>query len=131
LDQVVTRRYGALYPDAFVTYRRDKTGEKPTKVWSLTADCEIGQLFTKPMIVPNGKWSTVWALAARQYKELQMVRTSIKPLGCPDLLAWLNQGKQPAQGRKSCRLRQQLTTLWLALEAVQRLHAYCDLHLKQ
>ena len=69
-------RWGALYQDSLVTFRKQNSTE-PSKIWPLHGLCKLSPLSLKEFMVRDKHTSTLWALAAGHYQKHQLVRPAL------------------------------------------------------
>ena len=63
VERLLNKRYAALYPSTFVTYRKD-TDESPSKVWQITKDASISAIAAHEYHLRHAGTSTIWAVAS-------------------------------------------------------------------
>jgi len=71
VERLLNKRYGALYPSTFVTYRKD-TDESPSKVWSITQDVILSPIVDRQYHLRHPGTSTLWAVATSAYDKKHM-----------------------------------------------------------
>ncbi|GAB4819917.1 hypothetical protein N2152v2_006963, partial [Parachlorella kessleri] len=72
VEKLLNKRYAALYPTTFVTYRKD-TDPSPSKVWPLTKDVSLSPVEGAAYNMRHRNTSTLWAVARGAYDTMQMV----------------------------------------------------------
>lgn len=70
VDKLLNRRYGALYPSTFVTYRKDKD-ESPSKVWPITKEVTLTPITHAEYHLRHAGTSTLWAVATSAYDKVK------------------------------------------------------------
>ncbi|KAL4433733.1 hypothetical protein ABPG75_000174 [Micractinium tetrahymenae] len=71
VDKLLNRRYAALYPHAFVTYRRD-TDDAPSKVWPISAGTSVSKVQAQQYNLRHKHTSTLMAVARGRYDQVEM-----------------------------------------------------------
>lgn len=71
VERLLNKRYGALYPNVFATYRKD-TDESPSKVWAISKEVTLTSVQEHKYHIRHAKTSTLWAVAAGAYDTKHM-----------------------------------------------------------
>ncbi|KAL4450695.1 hypothetical protein ABPG77_001051 [Micractinium sp. CCAP 211/92] len=71
VDKLLNRRYAALYPHVFVTYRRD-TDDAPSKVWPISAGTTVSDVQAQQYNLRHKHTSTLMAVARGRYDQVEM-----------------------------------------------------------
>ncbi|KAK2077069.1 hypothetical protein QBZ16_004702 [Prototheca wickerhamii] len=77
VNQLLNRRYGALYPSSLVTYRKE-TDDSPSKVWPLSSDVALTPVTASHFKLRHAKTSTLWAVTAKAYDSVEMWTFTIR-----------------------------------------------------
>ncbi|KFM23600.1 hypothetical protein F751_2859 [Auxenochlorella protothecoides] len=83
VSALLNKRFGALYPTALVTYRKETDeassgGMTPSKVWSLSRDVSLTPVDRHTFKLRHAKTSTLWAVTAKAYDAKDMWGFSVK-----------------------------------------------------
>ncbi|EFN53068.1 hypothetical protein CHLNCDRAFT_137358 [Chlorella variabilis] len=76
VDRLLNKRYAALYPSTFVTYRRE-TDDSPSKVWPISADTTVSEVQAATYNLRHKHTSTLMAVARGKYDQVEMHGFSI------------------------------------------------------
>lgn len=72
---LLNRRYAALYPTVFVTFRKE-TDDLPSKEWPISREVSVSPVASSKFHL-RSKTSTFYAVVAGAYKTLQMFAFSV------------------------------------------------------